>query len=471
MFSRGTVDNTDSISPETIVKFFDCVKDKKEDELRNYFRDPTIKVWLLKEENDYTALHRAVFMDDLKITTLIIEELKKRLGFESKTALSKFINEQTNEGLTALHYAAYKGNIDIAKLLISNGAHIQTTTNRGKNVMHLAAEGNQPTIMMYFIFHEAQDIHSIDEFGSTPLHWACYAGAEDSVLFLLSMKVDIDRTDKEGLTPLHVATTSNKDKIVLRLLQKGADKTIKNNKQETPLTIATTKNFYKIKYLLEDKDYNPLCTLQTPIEYVQPSDLYKKLIAFFMLIPELILLLFVLPYVQGYIEVWINLGLVFFAYLSYFCLVLKGPGFVKDETLLREAKNDNPLKILLEKHKSLNIFCPTCYVQKRSKVKHCFICDKCVDGFYHHCFWLNTCIGKGNVFPYFCFLFFNFLYAMFNIYCCAMCFRSQLNWTDKVQFWKTLAYFAENNRSTRILASALVFIISAVFSCPLMFLF
>ena len=33
----------------------------------------------------------------------------------------------------------------------------------------------------------------------------------------------------------------------------------------------------------------------------------------------------------------------------------------------------------------------------RSKsAKHCRICDKCVNGFDHHCKWLNTCVGKRN---------------------------------------------------------------------------
>jgi hypothetical protein len=41
-------------------------------------------------------------------------------------------------------------------------------------------------------------------------------------------------------------------------------------------------------------------------------------------------------------------------------------------------------------------FCPTCNDYMPHRTKHCRICKKCVEGFDHHCLYLNTCIAKIN---------------------------------------------------------------------------
>ena len=112
---------------------------------------------------------------------------------------------KNSEGYTALHYASCKGNIQIAKFLIENGATVEATTNRGIKVIHFSAVSNQPSIMVYFIHYQAQDVFLMDECGSIPLYWGCYSWAEETLSFLLSLKVIIDGKDKEGYTPLHLS--------------------------------------------------------------------------------------------------------------------------------------------------------------------------------------------------------------------------------------------------------------------------
>ena len=41
-------------------------------------------------------------------------------------------------------------------------------------------------------------------------------------------------------------------------------------------------------------------------------------------------------------------------------------------------------------------YCTECNHGVHSNTKHCNRCGICVDGFDHHCVWLNVCIGKRN---------------------------------------------------------------------------
>ena len=42
----------------------------------------------------------------------------------------------------------------------------------------------------------------------------------------------------------------------------------------------------------------------------------------------------------------------------------------------------------------LSLSLPPLY--SHTSAKHCKVCDKCINGFDHHCKWLNTCIGTRN---------------------------------------------------------------------------
>ena len=50
--------------------------------------------------------------------------------------LKDFINEKNDQGVTALHYASFRGNVKIIKLLIENGANLYAKTNRKLNIFH-----------------------------------------------------------------------------------------------------------------------------------------------------------------------------------------------------------------------------------------------------------------------------------------------------------------------------------------------
>ena len=473
MFSRASVldQNIKQINQNLKTdEVFEYVIQKNHNKIKDYFSNPDYKVWQLKDENGYTILHKAVFNNDIETTQLILNEFKKRLGMKTKDALPKFINEKTNEGLTALHYASYKGNIKLLQLLIQSGASVEAVTNLGKNIIHMAAEGNQPSMMIYLISKEHQSSQSVDENGSTPLHWACYAGAEEAVNFLLNLEANINAQDKEKLTPLHLAVLGDRENIVLKLLQKNADKNIPNVRGELPIDLARKKNKRKIEMILDDdNDINPLCSTQTPNNYVEPSDIYKRFILLMIIIPEVIIYLFILPYLKDWIETIINFPAFGLCLLSYFLFIGKDPGYKKNSQLIKEARGEYPLLLKVNEGIDVRHFCPKCFIQKSNNIKHCFICDKCVEEFNHHCFWINKCIGKNNRLFYFIFIFSSLLYGNHAIYLCL-----ELLWDDvnlPYDSKKLHVYLFDKERGYRVLGAASVCVFAVIVCLPLWFIF
>ena len=387
------------------------------DKVKSYI--PSINVWQIKDENGNTPLHYSVYKNNYELTTLIIEEAKKGLGLSSHK-ISNFINEKNDEGYTALLYSVKNGNFEIYKYLKKLGAKVEITTNLGKNALHISAETNNTNMLIFLLLNEPLDIYTLDDNGSTPLHWACYSGAYEVANYLLCLKADINSRDKQQITPLFLAVDNNRENIVRLLLMYGADKNLPNNKKIYPIDIAKKKNFTKIIFLLKDKPYNQLCTLESPTTYIKPSDAYRKLILIIIIITELIIFIIVLPFFENIYYMFINLGSFLLCLLSYIILLYKSPGYVKNPSLSKEYGQDilKALKFLLDSGENLENYCPRCHIKNKKNIKHCFICDKCVLEMSHHCFWFNKCIGKNNKFFYIIFLFLTFTYAFISIFIC-----------------------------------------------------
>lgn len=61
------------------------------------------------------------------------------------------MNFKTDEdGFSALHFASFRGNLNIIQALLDNGADMYQRNNFGINVMHVAAQGDQPVSLYFF---------------------------------------------------------------------------------------------------------------------------------------------------------------------------------------------------------------------------------------------------------------------------------------------------------------------------------
>ena len=474
MFSRfGTKSskNTNSSNKnKDSSEFFKALKNNDTEKAKSYI--PLITIWKIKDENGLTPLHFSVFNNNYELTTIIIAEIKKGLGLTT-SKISNIINEKTNDGFTALHYAVQNNNIEMVKLLKQYGAKFEAVTNLGKNVVHIAAESNHPTMLVYLILCEAVDFVCTDEHGSTPLHWACYSGAYEVVNYLLKLKADINAIDKENITPLFLAAANNKENIVRLLLMHEADKNIRNNKNELPIDIARKKHFINIVEILKDKDYKPLCTLEFPDKYIQPSNIYKNLILFIIIIAELIIFILVLPFLEQTFHLLANLSAFILCILTYILFIIIPPKYMKNTSLLNECggeDNNKPFKTLLNRGVKLEHYCPICYIEIKKNITHCFICNKCVLDMSHHCFWFNRCIGKRNKVFYLLFLFFSFIYVLESIFICSNLLFDTVTIPYIKSFLPSWLYF-DIDRGFRVLGSSIILVFSFIISFPLFFLF
>ena len=141
-----------------IDKIFDLIYQEKIEDLISFILNKKNEIWNIKKEDNITILHSACVLDKSYIIETIVNEIKKRLHINEEDSLSKeekskneqifkdFINEKTeSDGLTALHYASFRGNIKIIKLLISNYADINALSNNRLNMIHKTAQGNKPS--------------------------------------------------------------------------------------------------------------------------------------------------------------------------------------------------------------------------------------------------------------------------------------------------------------------------------------
>lgn len=157
-----------------------------------------------------------------------------------------WVNTPTDERFTALHFSTYHGNIELIRLMTEEMFADYTVKNvYGANVLHVAAQGDQPCPLYYFVAVKDMDINEVDNRGSSPLHWACYSKAEFALSYILAMGPSLELTDQNGLTPLHLAVRAVPDlestRTVRSLLLKGSSRSAVSNQGQTPIDMIKEK--------------------------------------------------------------------------------------------------------------------------------------------------------------------------------------------------------------------------------------
>ncbi len=139
------------------------------------------------------------------------------------------VNAAQGDGMTALHWAALNGDVDLTQMLIVAGANVRATTRLcSYTPLYLASQkGNGRVIQA--LLKGGSDVKAGTTNGTTPLMAAAASGDIDAVRTLLDAGADVNEADGvRAQTPIMYAAASNRAAVIELLASRGADLKVTN---------------------------------------------------------------------------------------------------------------------------------------------------------------------------------------------------------------------------------------------------
>jgi ankyrin repeat protein len=134
------------------------------------------------------------------------------------------VNAPQGDGMTALHWAASHGNLDMTQMLIVAGGNLKASTRiNGYTPLFFASREGNPGVVDALLKAGA-DPKAVSVTGTTPLMLTASSGNVDAVKLLLGAGVDINAKETgRGQTALMFAAAYNRVDVIKVLADRGAD--------------------------------------------------------------------------------------------------------------------------------------------------------------------------------------------------------------------------------------------------------
>ncbi|MBI4471288.1 MAG: ankyrin repeat domain-containing protein [Acidobacteria bacterium] len=144
------------------------------------------------------------------------------------------VNAAQGDGNTALHWASFRDDLQMARLLIQAGASVNAKTRLGDMTpLHLAAT-NGSAAMIDVLLKAGSDPNVPNGNGTTPLMLAAATGKIEALKALLDRGVDPNaRENTNGQTAVMFAAAQNRDAAIRLLAERGANLTVTTKASES----------------------------------------------------------------------------------------------------------------------------------------------------------------------------------------------------------------------------------------------
>ena len=117
--------------------------------------------------------------------------------------------------------AAKRGDLGKVKALLKgNPDFVFSKDTNGWTPLHFAAAKGQKDVALLLLAHKAE-VNAKTSEGETPLHWAVGWGHKEVAALLLANKAEVNTKDKDGKTPFQLATDKGRKDVAELLRHHG----------------------------------------------------------------------------------------------------------------------------------------------------------------------------------------------------------------------------------------------------------
>ncbi|HEY5062498.1 MAG TPA: ankyrin repeat domain-containing protein [Gemmatimonadaceae bacterium] len=180
------------------------------------------------------------------------------------------VNAAQGDGMTALHWAAERGDARLTTTLLAAHASVRAVTRIGAYTpLHIAAKSGNTDVVTALVKAGA-DVNAVTSTGATALHFAAAAGNPDVVSVLLDHGANANARESEwGQTPLVFAAEYNRASAIRVLLERGADPslhtTMVNLTEEAARDQAATRKRNEVLISFEPKERRDSIAAAAPV--------------------------------------------------------------------------------------------------------------------------------------------------------------------------------------------------------------
>lgn len=130
-------------------------------------------------------------------------------------------NKKGYSGSTPLHLAVTEKKLDLVRMLLEKGAHLETKDDYGNTPFLAAVRDGAPEDIIDLLLEHGAVVHTVAEDRKTALHFAAQRGEENLMKQMIKKGLPVDAEDNVGWQPLHEAAQYGSKEAAAVLVKKG----------------------------------------------------------------------------------------------------------------------------------------------------------------------------------------------------------------------------------------------------------